>query len=149
MNALFSQTVIDLVHKPSMFDESSFDLQDRRQINELMFLLSGIDYPLLQISIIGKDGTFYGFGYNNIWTRLPKAEIEGSAPIRKAFELDGKRLILSPHLDEWNFLNMPVVSVLRSFSPSWGFPADMVIESQLDYAKLFNLVAAIERGPKS
>jgi two-component system, sensor histidine kinase YesM len=149
MNMLFSQTIVDLVHKPSLFGEGTLSFKDRRQINELMLLISGIDYPLLQINVIGKDGSFYGFGYGNVWMRLPKAEVEASASVRRALELDGKRLILPPHPDEWKVDNKTVVSLLRSFSPSWGLPVDMVIELQLDYSKLFNLVSGIERGPKS
>ncbi|WP_147283210.1 sensor histidine kinase [Oceanispirochaeta sp. M1] len=124
-------------------DDISFskELQKKWDITDLLFSISGPSLDFFQINLFNlKNGDYVKFGkiYD---TFSGNKEYLNSIPwVLSTIEMNGKRLLTSPHPDEMESPEIIVISVSRAFSEVFGAKLDSIIEVQQSYDLFFNYI---------
>ncbi|NOU79458.1 hypothetical protein GC101_11275 [Paenibacillus sp. LMG 31459] len=100
-----------------MSDDSSFQSFSKRQkYEELLRSFNGPWFIASQINIIARDGFFLTYGQNMDIAQDIKDEIRKAEWLDDALNLSGDKLLLSPHVSEWQEDHSVYFSLVRSFN---------------------------------
>ncbi len=136
---LFSQELLDLFYS-DMFDYKSGTLQKQHQFNALIYAIIGPQFPPYQINWFRLTGEYAGVGDTALITRQPP-DITANIPwLAESQQLDGAKLIVTTHSDNFGYQRQPVISLARTFAPRWGSKKDSIIEIQVMYSQIEELV---------
>ena len=136
---LFSQDLLDLFYS-DMFAVKSDSLYKQRQFNALIYAIIGPQFPPYQINLFRPTGEYVGVGSMALITQQPPATIAAISWLAACMGLDGAKLIVTTHSDNFGYQRQPVISLARTFAPRWGSKKDSVIEIQVMYSQIENLV---------
>jgi two-component system, sensor histidine kinase YesM len=136
---LFSQDLLDLFYS-DMFDYKSDSLLKQHRFNALLYAIIGPQFPPYQINLLRLTGEYAGVGKTVLFTRQPPATVAGIPWLTACMGLDGAKLIITTHNDPFGYQRGPVVSLCRAFAPRWGRKNDSLIEIQVMYAQIEELV---------
>lgn len=114
-------------------------LQNRMQLINLLFTVTGSEVDN-QINLFSVAGKFVKFGQSFDVMQLAKAPLEVSPWMADCIALDGKMYLVSPRRYEWDPSNQIIFSVCRAFSSAFGKPCDAVVEVQMTYRELSDLL---------
>ena len=132
---LYSSRLKELINSHSLYGQNMDSLSAQRAFNEAFFAIMGPQLPVSQVNIFREDGHYISAGnytaFGNTSDNLKETDW-----FSKALEKNGAFFISPPHLNEWSYYHLPVLSLYRSFSPQFGKKDNAVIEMQLDYASL-------------
>lgn len=136
---LFSQDLLDLFYS-DMFDYGSDSLLKQHHFNALLYAIIGPQFPPYQINLLRLTGEYAGVGKTVLITRQSSAFVTGIPWLPACMGLDGAKLIVTTHNDAFGYQREPVVSLCRAFAPRWGRKNDSLMEIQVAYAQIEELV---------
>jgi two-component system sensor histidine kinase YesM len=136
---LFSQDLLDLFYS-DMFDYGGASLVKQHQFNGLLYAIIGPQFPPYQINLLQLTGEYAGVGKTVLITRQPSATVASIPWLPACMGLDGAKLIVTTHSDAFGYQRDPVVSLCRAFAPRWGRKNDSLMEIQVAYAQIEELV---------
>lgn len=121
-------------------DNPSKELNNRRNLSNTLFSITGYPFQFYQINIFGINGRFIEFGKNfDVYQLVPETFI--TRPwIHDTLVEDGRRAIIPPRKNDWDHTNTTVLSVSRAFTEVLGEPLDSIVEIQQDYRVFENIV---------
>ncbi|MEK5239013.1 histidine kinase [Paenibacillus sp. FSL L8-0470] len=100
-----------------MNDDSSFqNFSKRQKYEELLRSFNGPWFIASQINIIARDGFFLTYGQNMDTAHDIKNQIQKAEWLGDALNLSGDKLLLPPHVSEWQEDHSVYFSLVRSFN---------------------------------
>lgn len=145
MNALHKRFLFSKNSKDLIFQEFSESPEKHvmlnRQFTDSLVLISGPDDLLkYQMYIYNINGNKAGMGYNTFVNKIPEETMQKDQVLLEAIKLDGKKLITAPKRTSWAGSEKIVISLYRSFSKSNTLIPTGILETQIDYETIDEIV---------
>lgn len=142
LNALSKHIVIskplkDLFYE-DLYSSSLAGAHNRRSFSDMLFSASDYDLNDLFLYFYDMEGRRIYVGTTATFSR----EDSGFLPVftSSVLESEGRMVLLSPHTDDWGRSSEPVISLCRSFSPDGSLPHTAVLEIQLPFSALADIL---------
>jgi Predicted signal transduction protein with a C-terminal ATPase domain len=143
---LFSKP-LKAVYYSDIYEVSNMSIYEQRKFNELVYSITGPQFPFYQINMFQMKGCLAAIGINNNFLTLPRNDIDDSEWAMEVLALNGTKMITVPHKDFFGFSNKEVISLCRSFSQDFGKKPDSIIEIQQDYDKFISIINNAVKTP--
>jgi two-component system, sensor histidine kinase YesM len=137
---LFSEPIREIFYSDIYSQINGSKINSQRTFIQLIYSITGTTFPVSQINMFQLNGNCTRIGDFNGFFKLDDT-MAGNIPwVQEAVLNDGKALITAPHKDNWGTSANTVISLLRSFSRSFGQSSDSVLELQQDYSVFQKIV---------
>lgn len=136
---LYSAKLKSLFFSDKLYGQSMDSLSAQRDFNITFYEIMGPQFPASQINFFREDGHYISIGNYTAFgkTDSPVDEFEW---YRHALDEQGSLFLAPPHLNAWSYYHRPVFSLYRSFSLRFGKKNNAVIEMQIDYYALEDMI---------
>lgn len=115
-------------------------LHNKWDITSLLFSITGTPFQFYQMNLFGLDGHFVKFGKEYDVQDLDSSMIQSREWIQPVLQSDGRRSVSMPRLNDWDNSETMVISLSRAFSEVFGAKVDSIVEIQLEYQQLVDLI---------
>lgn len=116
-------------------DSTYQSLQLRKKFEDMLRSFNGPWFIATQINVITVDGYFLTYGQDMNPIANIKPIIQQAKWIDQALQLGGDKVLVPPHISQWNEMKPLYFSLTRSFNFPKAFPA-AVVEVQQPYELL-------------
>lgn len=136
---IFSQPLLSTFYS-DIYALSPESIYGQRKYNELVYSITGPQFPVHQINMYQINGNFASIGFRTDFTKLAGNQMDSIPWLGEVLRLNGTRYITVPHQNGSGASDRPVISLCRSFAENYGKAPDSVIEIQQDYKKFESLI---------
>lgn len=136
---LYSDDLKDLFFSDTIYGQSMDSLSSQRQFNNTFYSIMGPFLSFAQVNIFRDDGYYISIGsytaFGNGGSKLKNEDW-----FQDTLKMDGPFLLASPHVNDWSYFQLPVLSLYRPFSRQFGQKNNAVIEMQIEYSSLESIL---------
>ena len=136
---LFSDPLTTLFSS-NIFEETSDCLYSQRKFNEIIYSITGPEFPVFQINMFNLKGNYIGTGNYSSFSKLSQDIISSNVFIKDVINNDGSKFIMGTHYSSLPLSNVPVISLYRAFSRNLGGKFDSIIEIQQSYNHISSII---------
>ncbi|WP_340004812.1 histidine kinase [Paenibacillus sp. FSL K6-0276] len=115
-------------------------LHNKWDITSMLFSITGTPFQFYQMNLFDLNGHFVKFGKEYDVHDLDPNIVRSKEWIQPVLQLDGKRSISMPRLNDWDNSESIIISLSRAFSEVFGAKVDSIVEIQQEYKEFENLI---------